>query len=68
MNAVAPPARSFAGTTLEEARERAHLPDLGVDAGRQLADRKPHVAANVEDADLDRPDVLLDRLHELDLD
>jgi hypothetical protein len=44
----------------QEASEGRHLPDLAVDAGRRVADVEAHVAADVEDEDLDVADLGLD--------
>jgi hypothetical protein len=44
----------------QEAGERAHLPDLAVDALGRLGDAEANVGADVEDGDLDRCDLALD--------
>lgn len=50
----------------EKAGETGHLPDLAVDARGQIVDRKTHVRADIEDGDLDRPDLTLDVCDERD--
>jgi hypothetical protein len=46
----------------EEAAQRAHLPDLGVNAAGRFADRKADVATYVKRHDLDRADVAFDHV------
>ena len=50
----------------QEAGETAHLPDLAVDAGGRLGDRKVYIGANIEDRHLDRRNVALDLFHQGD--
>ena len=50
----------------QEAGEGGHLPDLAVDTGRGLDDREIHVRTDVEDDGLQRRDVCLDALEQLD--
>ena len=50
----------------QEAGERRHFPDLGIDPRRRLEDREAHIGADIEDEDLDRADLALDPFEERD--
>jgi len=50
----------------QETGEGGHLPHLAIDARGGVADVEPHVAADVEDKDLDLADFGLNLLEQLD--
>jgi hypothetical protein len=54
----------LAASLPKETSERAHLPDLPINAGGGFGDAETHIAADAEDDDRERPDVPFDPVHQ----